>query len=58
MFVRPSTTNNFIGMSPAGASIRVAAIAPSLQNHESNIRKLNSSQPLIEELENAMVWGE
>jgi putative ABC transport system permease protein len=26
MFVRPSTTNNFIGMSPAGASIKVADI--------------------------------
>src|SRR5258708_16694927 len=26
MFVRPSTTNNFIGMSPAGASIKVAHI--------------------------------
>lgn len=26
MFVRPSTTNNFIGMSPAGASIKVADV--------------------------------
>ncbi|WP_174243037.1 ABC transporter permease [Granulicella sp. L60] len=26
MFVRPSTTNNFIGMSPAGASIKVAEV--------------------------------
>jgi putative ABC transport system permease protein len=26
MFVRPSTTNNFIGMSPAGASIKVAGV--------------------------------
>lgn len=26
MFVRPSTTNNFIGMSPAGASVKVADI--------------------------------
>ena len=26
MFVRPSTTNNFVGMSPAGASIKVAAV--------------------------------
>jgi putative ABC transport system permease protein len=26
MFVRPSTTNNFVGMSPAGASIKVAGV--------------------------------
>ncbi len=26
MFVRPNTTNNFIGMSPAGASIKVAEV--------------------------------
>jgi putative ABC transport system permease protein len=26
MFVRPSTTNNFVGMSPAGASIKVADV--------------------------------
>jgi putative ABC transport system permease protein len=26
MFVRPSTTNNFVGMSPAGASIKVATV--------------------------------
>jgi putative ABC transport system permease protein len=26
MIVRPSTTNNFVGMSPAGASIKVAAV--------------------------------
>jgi putative ABC transport system permease protein len=26
MFVRPSTTNNFVGMSPAGASIKVAEV--------------------------------
>ena len=26
MFVRPSSTNNFIGMSPAGASIKVADV--------------------------------
>jgi len=30
MFVRPSTTNNFIGMSPAGASIKVAAVLAKL----------------------------